>query len=74
VWRFRLHTLILVACLLAAHTGLFVLMYTLLQSQSLLVNNLGTIGELLHTPRHAGLYRASCVSMRVPNLAVFGSM
>jgi hypothetical protein len=44
VWRFRTHVLILVGALLAVHTGLFILMYTLLQSQSALVDNLGLIG------------------------------
>jgi hypothetical protein len=45
VWRFRTHVLILVGALLAVHTGLFIFMYILLQSQSALVDNLGLIGE-----------------------------
>jgi hypothetical protein len=45
VWRFRMHTLGLVCAVLAVHTGMFILMYTLLQAQAVLVNNLGIIGE-----------------------------
>ncbi len=44
VQRYKTHTLALVALILAVHTGLFALMYTLLESQSVLVTNLGNIG------------------------------
>ncbi|GFH25995.1 tiny macrocysts protein B, partial [Haematococcus lacustris] len=44
VQRYRTHTLFLVLLLIAAHTGCFALMYTIVGTQSQLVATLGDVG------------------------------